>query len=468
MRVSFFESNINSELSFRRKSSTAFSSVCSAATAKRILILTSSNLALQVLWFFYRIMLTRLAGPQALGLQSLVMQVYSIMVSVCITGLNVAVMNAAARLSAGESSNTSYGRLLRNALSIFAMLFVGMAVPIFVFRAGIAEKLIGDPKAAVSIVIVLICIFMTGIENILKSIHIGIGRVGITSASELMEQSIRFLLVFLLLKNLNLNTDSSKVTFILSGMLMSEFFSVSFLLNSFRARCGFRVNALQRNDPSTIANLSIVFIPAALTSFSSTIFASIAALILPNRLLLSGYSRESALAAIGILNTVVVPLVTLPMTFIGSVATILFPSVSAAASKNDRYRIISLKNRSYIAALCTSLIANSVILFASKVVSSSLFGIVPTALCFLLVTFKTVIIYFQVITTAVLNGMMKQKQVFVFALLGEALQLLLIYFLSAMPAFNVYGYLVSMCIGEGLRLVLSTVYLKQKLHRSIS
>ena len=48
----------------------------------KVIILALSNLALQVIWFFYRSMLTRLAGSETLGLQSLVMQVYSIIVSV--------------------------------------------------------------------------------------------------------------------------------------------------------------------------------------------------------------------------------------------------------------------------------------------------------------------------------------------------------------------------------------------------
>lgn len=93
--------------------------------ARRVITLTLSNIALQALGFVYRMMLTDCAGTTALGLQSLVMQIYSIAVSVCISGLNVAVITVAARL------NAAGGRGIRT-LTRCALLGVLRAV--FAFR----------------------------------------------------------------------------------------------------------------------------------------------------------------------------------------------------------------------------------------------------------------------------------------------------------------------------------------------
>ena len=75
---------------------------CIGINARRVITLTLSNIALQALGFVYRMMLADCAGTTALGLQSLVMQIYSIAVSICISGLNVAVITVAARLNAAE------------------------------------------------------------------------------------------------------------------------------------------------------------------------------------------------------------------------------------------------------------------------------------------------------------------------------------------------------------------------------
>lgn len=71
-------------------------------------------------------------------------------------------------------------------------------------------------------------------------------------------------------------------------------------------------------------------------------FSSAAALLLPGRLYAAGYSREAALQTIGVLNSVAVPLVVLPMAFAGAVAAVCMPAVSAAVQNNNKnlHRIV--------------------------------------------------------------------------------------------------------------------------------
>ena len=133
--------------------------------ARRVITLTLSNIALQALGFVYRMMLTDCAGTTALGLQSLVMQIYSIAVSVCISGLNVAVITVAARLNA--AGGRGIRTLTRCALLAFCVLFLLSAVPSVILRRSIALRLIGDCKTEGAIPLVLICIFLT-----LSLIHI--------------------------------------------------------------------------------------------------------------------------------------------------------------------------------------------------------------------------------------------------------------------------------------------------------
>ena len=199
--------------------------------ARRVITLTLSNIALQALGFVYRMMLTDCAGTTALGLQSLVMQIYSIAVSVCISGLNVAVITVAARLNA--AGGRGIRTLTRCALLAFCVLFLLSAVPSFILRRSIALRLIGDCKTEGAIPLVLICIFLTGTENILKSVHIAAGRVRTTAFSEITEQTARFFLVWLLLKSFAANSafamqgePSFSVKLIITCMVLSEFVSI--------------------------------------------------------------------------------------------------------------------------------------------------------------------------------------------------------------------------------------------------
>ncbi len=432
--------------------------------ARRVITLTLSNIALQALGFVYRMMLTDCAGTTALGLQSLVMQIYSIAVSVCISGLNVAVITVAARLNA--AGGRGIRTLTRCALLAFCVLFLLSAVPSFILRRSIALRLIGDCKTEGAIPLVLICIFLTGTENILKSVHIAAGHVRTTAFSEITEQTARFFLVWLLLKSFAANSafamqgePSFSVKLIITGMVLSEFFSVGFLSVSYFRTFVKKNRTFADTRPAAgrfsglFSELCEILLPAALTSVLGTVFSSAAALLLPGRLYAAGYSREAALQTIGVLNSVAVPLVVLPMAFAGAVAAVCMPAVSAAVQNNNEnlHRIV----KKSVGVLTFAVAANLLLLPFLKKLSALLFGIVPDWGVFILLTLKSCIIHFQIVTTAILNGLKEQKIVLAYTVLSEGLQLILIYLFAALPQLHIYGCLAAMAAGEGLRLALS-------------
>lgn len=431
-----------------------------------VLILASSNLILQILGFIYRIMLTKLVGTEALGLQSLIMQIYSIAVSICISGMNVAVVTLSSRLS--HLGNGAIRRLVKTAFSIYLILFFAMALPIFSFRDMIAEKFIGDAETKNTLILILVCIFLTGIENLLKSIHIGTGRIKTTAASELTEQIARFIIVFMLLKNCFNSTgydstNEAAVFFIILGMVLSEFFSVGFLTVSYVK--SYRTEAIQ--DLQTIKEDFIsILAPAAFTGIASTAFESTYSLLLPTRLMAAGYTRSVALGSIGMLGTVATPIVMFPMAIIGALSSVYLPLVSDAAGNNDSERLSFLIKRSMKTAAIIALIINIGLFPFFQKIAELFFGIIPGKKLFALLSLKAIIIYFQIICTMVLNGMMKQKIVLLYAVISELIQLILIYHLSAIPFLHVYGYLISMVIGEGLRLVLSFITVRRYINSS--
>lgn len=65
--------------------------------AYRSLVLASSNVLLQLMAFAFRVVLSRLAGAEGMGVNALVMQAYSVMYALCISGMNVAVTTLSAR-----------------------------------------------------------------------------------------------------------------------------------------------------------------------------------------------------------------------------------------------------------------------------------------------------------------------------------------------------------------------------------
>ena len=427
-----------------------------------ILILTMSNLVLQIIGFIYRMMLTRLVGTEAMGLNSLVMQIYSVAVSVCIPGMSIAIITLCGRLS--SSGTYTVKCLVRMAFTVYLVLFTCIAAPIILFRETIAERLIGERGVALTLLLLPICIFLTGIENLFKAVHIGTGKASVTAVSELIEQSARFIFVLILLKNISDGSNTSSVTMIMLGMVLSELFSVGTLAGSYKREyseigIGGKANM---NSNVKLYDYLIILVPATLTGIASTAFESISSLLLPGRLLLSGYFRNTALSAIGVLNGVATPLVTMPFCFVMASNNVRLPEISAAFCCNDKAVLKRLVGSSFMAAATAAFLINLPLLPFLQKLSKYFFGITPNQAIINLLSFKTAIIYFQVTSVMVLNAMMKQGLVLAFALIGEFIQLVLIYVLSANPFLHIYGYVIAMIIGECLRLIFNLLAIKRE------
>ncbi|MBR0136623.1 MAG: oligosaccharide flippase family protein [Clostridia bacterium] len=406
----------------------------------KVLMLFCSNLLLQMIGLVYRMELSRLVSSEALGMYSLVMQFYGLTVAFCISGLNVALTGAAARTAGARVPS-----LLFTAMLIFFCLWSAFGVSAVLFSGSVSSAVFGTKELSGTIKLLMVCILLTGTENLIRSALIGCGIIRPCAVSELCEQSARIGAVILLLKNGEGLSNAGSVYLIILAMVMSEFVSVGFLSFTFVKRFGFK-KAFRLLETKRI--VSVAF-PAALTAVSSTLFVSVGAMLLPKGLTEFGMSREEALSIIGDMNTVAAPLTLFPMALVGAEAALLMPEVSR--SVHERKDVFPLIKR--VIMLIAAVGAGSLILldlFSSRIFVF-FFGKSIDAAVMILLSVKALIVFEQVISAAALNGLMRQKEVLLFAVLGEAFQLLLM--LLTVPVLGLYGYIISMITGESLRLV---------------
>ncbi len=414
----------------------------------RVTVLFCSNAVLSVMGFAYRIALSRFAGAYALGLNSLVMQIYGVIVSVCISGMNTAVSALAARL---EDDMTH--ALLKTALLLSLMLWALAALPLALFGRTLEAAFFREEGIFKTLLLMLICIFMTGIENILRSVHLGKGRASPCAASELLEQGIRFALVIALLRHIK-SSDPDKVFLIMLGMTASEIVSVSFLSTSYIINFG-RFKSKKKAGLLFRETASIAF-PASLTAVSSSAFASFGSLMLPDLLAKYGLAREEALSVMGILNTVCIPVTMLPMAFAGAVSAVIMPEISGMAERGVSPE--KLIRRAFISVGVSGAVSSFLIFMFSDSITRVVFGLTADRTVFMLLSVKAVVIFIQVVSTSALNGMMRQKKVFLFAAASEAYQLVLIILLT--PVLGVRGCCLGMAAGEIMRLLLNTAEIR--------
>lgn len=414
--------------------------------------LAVSNTVLLLLGFAYRVLLGRLAGPEGLGVYTLVIQVYAIVMSVAVAGMCVAATHMTANLYA-HGDYAGIRKMARFAILCFLALLALLALPILSFREFIAARILGDARTANALWMVLLCILLTGMENICKAIFHGARLVRYVAVSEVGEQLLRIVLVWLLLTRY-INGDHGHTAFlILLGMTLSEIYSVLFLLFSFvsqmggaRRRGGLKTRGIRRGFLK-------VAVPSAMTSLLVNAFSSIAVVLFPVRLILAGYTREEAVSALGLISGMVMPVLILPNAFVSALCTLLMPSISASVARGDAMDLTRKIDKGIEVAGLLALPATAMLLPFVPMLCALLFGQTAPPALVLALAAQAVTGYYLGLTISILNGIGMQKQVLILAAIGEALQLALVYVWTALPQLHVYGYIGGMLCGDLLRVI---------------
>ena len=403
------------------------------------LLLTGTSLVAQVLGFIYRIFLSRLVGAEIMGLYQLILPVYSVVLSITAVGLTVAVSNLSAEYAA-RGNEGAMGAVLRRCLAAFLILFALVAGVTVLFYDPISVYLLGDARTQLGLLLLLPCLFLTGIENLHKHYFYGTGNIRPPAAVELCEQFIRTGAVLGLLVLFLPQTPERTVGLIVTGMVICELFSSVTLVILYRKRAA----GLPRSpaEKGLGRRISAIAVPIGFTALLGNLMGSANAVLIPQRLVASGTDVSHAMSAFGVLCGMTVPMLLMPTAFIGAMGLVLVPRLarSAALGRLDRIR-----DRIHKAMLVV--LGPTIGRFLFREESAGDF-ILPLSLGVLLSCYQSIL-------SGVLNGVGKQRSAAWNAILCGGVQLGCTFFLIGLPRVGLKGYVAGFVASSALGLLLN-------------
>ena len=293
-------------------------------------LLTAVGLFSQVLGFFYRIALSRLAGAEVMGLFQLVMPVYSVLLSLTAVGLTVAVSTLSARHQAlGDWAGVR--GVLRRGILLFLALLLPLGVGLVLASDAVSVYLLGDARTQLGIILLVPCVLLTGIENLHKHCFYGLGNVRPPAASETVEQIVRVAAVLGLLLAFLPQSAERTVGLIVAGMIICELFSVTTLILLFR-RQNARMDTGLPAGRVTSRRLLAIALPVGCTSLLGTIMGSANAVLIPQELVRGGMEAGAAISAFGVLCGMTMPLLMLPTGLISALGLTMVPGLARQAA----------------------------------------------------------------------------------------------------------------------------------------
>lgn len=421
-------------------------------------ILCASNLGLQGLGFIYRIGVSRLAGAEGLGMYQLAYSVYAIIHAACLSGITMACSRMSAELNASGNGG-SIGFMTKKVAKTFVLFISIGALILYIWRNWIAKDILGDMDIKFIFPIMILCLALTGVENIVKSICIGLDKVEWAASAELTEQIVRILSVLGLLAFFG-GEDRTKVAImIFVGMCISECVSASLLARIYKTKVKVPILKQKPLPAGFSSEFVAVVIPLTFAAILNNLLASASSFVLPKRLMVAGLTEEQALYELGVISGMAMPLILLPIAMVGSLCTVVMPAISRSRTQGNKSRIDALVQK---AVGVTGLIAiplTALLVPLAPTLSRLFFG-QPLSLSYVvLLGIEAILVYYQMVTSGILNGLGKQRFVVFSAVAGEILQLVLVWVLAGNPKLQIYGYILAQALASVLTVGCNFIYL---------
>ncbi|MDD4715089.1 MAG: oligosaccharide flippase family protein [Oscillospiraceae bacterium] len=423
------------------------------------LVLTITGIISQILGFVYRIFLSRLIGAENMGLYQLVLPVYGCVLSIVSVGLSVSVSRLSAEYQA-LGNTRAVRQVLRKSLFYLALLFLLISCVTVLMYDPISVHLLGDARTQMSILLLLPCILLTGIENIHKHYFYGTGQVRPPALVELAEQLVRMFAVLALLVFFLPQNNEVAVGLMVLGMVICELFSALALSFLFRRRL--KSGGTCKGDPLPSAalrrSIGKIALPVGINSLIGNLMSSANAVLIPQLLVAAGWSISEAMASFGVLFGMALPMLCLPFAFIGALCTVLVPKLAQSAALGRTEEISQRVSKALLSTSVLVMPVLAILLIVGPTLGQVLF-LEPMVGDYLpALSIGVLFSCYQSVLGNALYGIGRQNAATVCSLVCDAVQLAFTYFGTSIPGVGLYGFIAGFVVSSAAGAVFNAVY----------
>lgn len=288
---------------------------------KATFILMIGGLITKLLGFAIRIIYTRMVGSDAINLYSLVMPTYSLLLTIATLSLPVVISKLI------SEHKTKSIKILSSATAITLILNIIVIVIIYFTKDFIATTLLHDERCSVLLMSMALTFPFVSLSSVLKGYFYGKQKMGPHTISNVIEQIVRIILIFLIIPSLvNKGIVYSVMGLILISIaseLASIFTFLVFLPKKFKI-----TKEDLKPDMKTAKEILNISIPTVSGRLVGNIGFFFEPIILTNVLLFAGYSMDFILNEYGAYNAYTISLLSMPSFFIAAISSSLLPEIS--------------------------------------------------------------------------------------------------------------------------------------------
>jgi len=423
---------------------------------KNSFLLIASNVTTGILGFIFSIYLSKVLGAEGMGLYNLVMPIYNLFICLMTAGI-VASISKITAVYAQKGEHNNIVKTIR-VVSLFNISWAFLIGLMVFFSAPMLGKYgVNDIRTINAIRVICPAMVCIAISNIFKGYFYGTSKIVVPAIIDIFEKAMRIITVSVLIFLTQVQTLENMVTLATVALCIGEFQSLFFLFIYYK----YSINKMPISSEKPESRFQLLFdvviisVPLCINGFLTNILGTLSTLIVPRRLLISGFSYTEALSMIGKYNGMALSIITIPLIVVATINTLLIPDLSQTLVLGKQYeaslRIKKVIKFAFLLGLATTIICN----------------IIPNALgqmfygrddlgAYIRFASLTAPIFFPAITMfGILNGLNRQGIILRNSLIEAIIELICLYIFTAIPSINIFGYSLTMLIACTVGLILN-------------
>ncbi|MDF2546958.1 MAG: spoVB [Anaerosolibacter sp.] len=422
------------------------------------LLLIIVNFIVRFLGFAYKIILSRMIGPEGIGLFHLVHPILMVFITFTTAGIPVAVSKLVASYQSLDNKR-GCNRVLGLSLLLGVIVSMVMSFLLLYFAKHISINFLKSPDSYVNIIALIPAVPLITISSILRGYYYGLKDVHPPGVAQILEQIFRVAFVVGLLFVLKPLTAVHASTIAIMGISFGEFIGLLWLMFKFKYIEALKLqksyHILLEGSLSILGKIIYISIPITLSRMIGVIMQSLNAVLIPQRLQVIGYSSQEALSVFGKLTGMAMPLLFLPFIVTSALVVNIIPNVSEEMAQKN-WREIAIKSSLAIRmTLLVSIPLTALFIFFADPICKFIYAQVEVGRYLSLLSYAMIFLSLHHTVSGILHGMGKQVMTTINYLIGTGLQLVCTYYLVANPQFGVNGFIIGFILATFTMFVLN-------------
>lgn len=414
-------------------------------------ILTSTSLLMKFAALIFNIYISNQIGSEAVGVFSLVMAVYLFFITVATSGLNIAVTVIVSEKFA-LNKNQQAIKAIRTCIFFSLLLGIAAGGLILLFSNFITSKCLHNMVSSGPLFYIAIGLPFIAMSSCISSYFATIRKAYKNAISQVFEFTIKMFATIILLKiNISNGVEAICISLILADVI-SEICSFTLIFILYIIDIKLKKLEDIRSFGQRINILKIAF-PVAVTSYIRSGLSTLKQLIIPTQLEKSGISCSRALSQYGMINGMVLPVITFPTVFTDSYSMLLIPEFSTYVAQKNYKAINYIANKIFKITCAFTMCICSIFFIFSNDLGLAIYNNIEIGYYFKIFTPFIFFMYMDHIIDCILKGLNKQFGVMCCNILDLSITTCFIYFL--LPVLGIKGYVLSIFFSEVLNFSIS-------------